>query len=76
MNISKKKIAIKFKKFKISFRHYFYSNQGEIGREREKKILARIPLLLDPRKKIPKKVAKTFEKLKNLFPALFLSKTG
>ena len=26
--------------------------------------------------KIPKKIAKKFKKLKNLFPAIFLSKTG
>ena len=32
--------------------------------------------MLDLGKKIPKKIAKKFKKLKNLFPALFLAKTG
>ena len=32
--------------------------------------------MLDPGKKIPKKIAKKLKKLKNLFPAFFLSKTG
>ena len=37
----------------------------------------RIPLILDPGEKIPKKkTAKEFKKLKNDFPALFLAKTG
>ena len=31
---------------------------------------------LDLGKKIQKKIAKKFKKLKNLFPALFLAKTG
>ena len=47
-----------------------------IGRESEKKILSRISFILEPGKKIPKKIAKKFKKLKNLFPALFLAKTG
>ena len=40
------------------------------------KFQSRIPFTLDPGKKIPKKIVKKFEKLKNLFPALFLAKTG
>ena len=32
--------------------------------------------MLDLGKKIPKKIAKKFKKLKNLFPELFLAKTG
>ena len=44
--------------------------QAEKWRE---KILSQIPLILDPGNKIPKKIAK---KLKNLFPALQLAKTG
>ena len=32
--------------------------------------------ILDPGKKIPKKIAKKFKKLKNLFPLIFLDKTG
>ena len=41
-----------------------------------KKILSRIPFLFEPGKKITKKIAKKFKKLKNLFLALFLAKTG
>ena len=41
-----------------------------------KKILTRIPFILDPGKEIPKKIAKTFKKLKKLFLALFLGKIG
>jgi len=32
--------------------------------------------MLDQGKKIPKKIAKKFKKLTNLFPALILAKTG
>ena len=32
--------------------------------------------MLDPGKNIPKKIFKKIKKLKNLFPALFLAKTG
>ena len=32
--------------------------------------------ILDPAKKIPKKVVKKLKKFKNLFPTLFLAKTG
>jgi len=39
----------------------------------KRKSQSRIPFLLDPGKKIPKKIEK---KLKNLFPALFLAKMG
>ena len=41
-----------------------------------KKFQIRIPFILDPGKKIPKKIAKKFKKLKHLFPELFLAKTG
>ena len=41
-----------------------------------KKILPRFPFILDPGKKNSKKIAKKFKKLKNLFPELFLAKTG
>ena len=46
------------------------------ARKWRKIFLARIPLILDPGKKIPKKIAKNSKNLKNLFPALFLAKTG
>ena len=62
---------------KTSFRHYFLPKQDEIGREREKKkFYFRIPFILDRGKKIPKKIAKELKKLKNLFPILFLARTG
>ena len=35
-----------------------------------------MPFILDPAKKIPKKNSKKIEKLKNLFPTLFLAKIG
>ena len=72
-----KKIAKKFKKFqKTSFRLYFQPKRDKIGIEREKKFQSRILLILDPVKKIPKKITKKFKIIKNLFPALFLDKTG
>ena len=42
----------------------------------KKKFYFRIPFLLDSGKKIPKKIAKKLKKLKNMFPTLFLAKTG
>ena len=63
-------------KKKITFRHYFLPKWGEIGREREKKIQSRIPFILDPGKIILKKIEIEIKKLKNLFPALLLAKTG
>ena len=42
----------------------------------KKKFSPRIPFTLDDGKKIPKKIAKKFKKLKNLIPALYLAKTG
>ena len=48
---------------------------GQAEKEK-KKIYFRIPFILDRGKKIPKKIAKKLKKLKNLFPTLFLAKTG
>ena len=42
----------------------------------KKKFYFRIPFELDSGKKILKKIAKKLKKLKNLFPTLFLAKTG
>ena len=42
----------------------------------KKKFYFRISFKLDSGKKIPKKIAKKLKKLKNLFPTLFLAKTG
>ena len=41
----------------------------------KKKFQSRFPFILYPGKKIPKKIAKKFKKLKNHFPALFIAKT-
>ena len=40
-----------------------------------KKFQFRFPFLLDSGKKIPKKISKKFQKLKNLFSEIFLAKT-
>ena len=54
-----------------------YSQKGMRQAQKErKKFQSQIPFILDPGKKIPKKIEKKFKKLKNLFPALFLAKTG
>ena len=50
-----------------------WMRRAEKGR---KKFQSRIPFILDPGKKIPKKIAKNFKKLKNLFLAIFQAKTG
>ena len=42
----------------------------------KKKIYPRILFILDTGKKIPKKIAKKFKKLKKLIPAIFLSRAG
>ena len=46
------------------------------AKKERKKFQSRIPFILDPGKKIPKKIAKQFKKSKNLIPALFLSNKG
>ena len=46
------------------------------AKKERKKIQFRIPFILDPGKKIPKKIVKQFKKSKNLIPALFLSNKG
>ena len=38
--------------------------------------MSRIPFILESGKKISKKIEKKIKKLKNLFPELFLAKTG
>ena len=45
-------------------------------KEKKKKFCFQIPFKLDSGKKIQKKIAKKLKKLKNLFPTLFLAKTG
>ena len=67
----------KFKKIKkTSFQLYFQPKRDETGQERGKKFYFRIPFKPDSGKKIPKKIAKKLKRLKNLFPTLFLAKTG
>ena len=68
----------KFKKItKTSLQHFLWPKPDEIGRKREKTFYSRIPFILDWGKKIPKKkIAKKFKKLKNVFLAFFLAKTG
>ena len=41
-----------------------------------KKFYLRILFILDQGKKVPKKIAKKFKKVKNLFPVLFSAETG
>ena len=47
-----------------------------LAKKERKKFSSRIPFILGPGKKISKKIDKEIKKLKNLFPELFLAKTG
>ena len=47
-----------------------------LAEKKETKFWFRIPFILDLSIKIPKKIVKKFNKLYNLFPALFLAKMG
>ena len=51
-------------------------NRLKEAEKERKKFQSRIPFILHQGKKIPKKIAKKLKKLKNLFPTLFLAKTG
>ena len=66
------------KKLKNRFWNDFYPNRVQIGREREKKKkLAPNSIPTRPEQEnSQKKIAKKFKKLKNIIPAIFLSKTG
>ena len=67
----------KIQKIKKPLSSIFFSQNGMRQTKRQRKtILYRIPFILGPRKQILKKIARKFEKLKNLFPAFFLAKTG
>ena len=62
---------------KTSFRHYFYPNRDEIGRQREKKNL--VPNSVPTRpglENFKKKIVIKFKKLENFIPELFLFKPG
>ena len=54
----------------------FSQNRMRQAKKERKKFQSRIPFTLDDGKRIPKKIAKKFKKLKNLIPALFLAKSG
>ena len=54
----------------------FSQNGMRLVEKERKKIYSQIPFILDPRKKISKKIAKKFKKFKNFFPALFSAKTA
>ena len=51
-------------------------NKMKQAEKESKKFQCRIPFILDPVKKIPKKKAKKFKIIKNLFKAIFFAKTG
>ena len=64
-------------KIKKRLSSIIFSQNGTRQDEKErKKFLSRIPFILNTGKKIPKEIAKTFKKLKNVFPVLFFAKTG
>ena len=68
----------KTEKIKKRLCEFIFSLNGMRQAEKErKKFNSRIPFILDPGKKIPKEIAKKFKIIKkDLFPALFLAKTG
>ena len=67
----------KIQKIKKPFsRIIFCQNRMRWAEKVRKKFYSRILLIIDPSKKIKKKIAKNFKKLKNLFLVIFLAKTG
>ena len=65
------------KKIEKPLSNIIFSQYGdEIGRERGKKILLPNSDHTRPRQENSKKISKKLKKLKNLFPILFLAKTG
>ena len=75
-----KKIPIKQQKnekIKKPLSDIIFSQNGMRQAEKvKKKFYFRIPFIVDSGKKIPEKIANKLKKLKNLFPTLFLAKTG
>ena len=73
-----KKIEKTLKKLKKPLSDIIFCQNGmkQAEKEKKKKIYFRIPFILDRGKKIPKKIAKKLKKFENLFPILFLAKTG
>ena len=64
----------KIEKMKKPLSDIIFSQNGMRQAEKEgKKIYFRMSFILEPAKKIPKKLVKKF---KNYFPTLFLAKTG
>ena len=71
------KYSKKIQKIKKSLSGIIFSQNGMRYAEKGGiKFQSRIPFVLDPLKKILKKIAKKFKKLKNIFLALFFAKTG
>ena len=61
---------------KLHFGFISIQIEMKLAEKERKKFYSRIPFTLDLGKNIPKKIAKKIKKLKNLGPALFLSKKG
>ena len=72
----KRKKILKIKKIKKVNTGIISIQNGLREAEKErKKNYSRIPFIVGTGKKIPKKIAKKFKKLKNIFPELLLAKT-
>ena len=62
---------------KNSLSDIIFGQKGMRQAEKEgKKFYSRMPFILDPGKKIPKKIVKKLKNLKNHFPTFFLAKMG
>ena len=71
------KSSKKIQKIKKPLSEFIFSlNEMRQVKKGKKKFYSRMPFILDPAKKIPKKIVKKFKKFKNHFPTLFLPKTG
>ena len=71
-----RKKSKKFEKLKKPLSDINFSQNGmRLAENERKKIYTRIPFILDPGNKIPKRIAKKMQKLKNLFLILFSAKT-
>ena len=77
MQENSEKESKKIEKIKKPLSNIIFSQNGVRSAVKErKKFYSRISFILDPGKKITKKIEKTNKKLKNHFPAFFLVKTG
>ena len=73
---SEKKKAKKFKELKKLFSALFQPKRDQTDGEREKKILDPNSVYTRPEQENSEKNRKKIKKIKNLFMALFLAKTG